>query len=81
MNDDNGACRGAWVDECGGDERLFPGVDDHQGSWKDVEAVALEKCRERRSVWRDGGSCRRERCVVAACGWAPDFFRETCSCM
>jgi len=41
MNDDDGACRGAWVDECGGDD----GLDDHQCGWEDVEAVALEKCR------------------------------------
>jgi len=34
---------------CGGVERLLTGLDDHQGSWEDVDAVALEMCRERRS--------------------------------
>jgi len=39
MNDDDGACLGARVYECGGDESLLPGLDDYHGSWEDVEAV------------------------------------------
>jgi len=52
MNDEDEACRGARVDECGGEERLLPGLDDHHGSWEDVEAVVLKKFRERRSWCR-----------------------------